>query len=136
MTDTNQTQIKDFMKQFARFQKRWTEPITKDLTYEQALKRFTKAELDDVRKHFQIQNASQLSKAKLAEHIASNQQIVLDNILPYLTTAQYTTIRRAATKGSDSLYTIQGEATWWRFLTLAIPGELDEELELVVPSDL
>lgn len=134
MTQTNQEN--EIMKQFARFQKRWTEPITIDLTYEQALKKFTKAELDDVRRQFQIQNASQLSKPKLAEYIASNQQLVLDGILPYLTTAQYNTIRKAATKGSESLYTVRGEAMWWRFLTLAIPGELDGELELVVPSDL
>lgn len=134
MTPTNQE--KEIINQFAKFQKRWTEPITVDLTYEQALKRFTKAELDDIRRRFQIQNASKLSKAKLAEHIASKHQLILDGILPYLTTTQYNSIRKAAMKGSESLYTTRGEAVWWRFLTLGIPGELDGEFELVVPIDL
>lgn len=134
MTHTNQE--KEIMQQFARFQKKWTEPITVDLTYEQALNRFTKAELDDIRRQFHIQNASKLSKAKLAEHIATKHQLVLDGILPYLTTTQYNSIRKAAEKGSESLYTIRGEAVWWRYLTLGIPGELAGEFELVVPTDL
>lgn len=136
MLKTDANHEKEIIREFARFQKRWTEPITKDLTYEQALKRFTKAELDHIRRQFQIQNASQLSKDKLAAHIASNQQLILGGILPHLTTAQYNTIRKAATNGSESLYTVQGEAIWWRFLTLLIPGDLDGELELIVPLDL
>ncbi|WP_342528185.1 SEC-C domain-containing protein [Chryseomicrobium sp. FSL W7-1435] len=129
--------FQEFKKVFKKFEKQWSQPIDPDIQYREALNRFSKVELDEVRKEIELKNASQLSKAKLGDVLASEKIFVLDNWLPYLTTKQTKTLRKVAGQGRETIEKLQvSDPIWWRMTTLMIPGTVGDEFVMVVPEDL
>lgn len=121
----------------ARINGRRHQPIDPQITIHDALNRYTKKELDEVRKHYELANVSQLSKAQLVDHIVDYKFVMTHSVLLNLTTEQYAVLEKAAREGMVAIEEVgEYHIGWWQRTTFLVPGTVHGKFVLVMPIEL
>lgn len=116
-------------------EKKWA-PIEGELSFQRALERMTKADLDQVRRFANISGVSQLTKPQLIAHLAERHEELFHYSAQLLDRGHYAILQKAAKEGHVDVSPFQTKRMeWWRKSMLFSSGTIGEQFVLVMPKE-
>lgn len=124
----------DFMDQF---EKKFWGKIDAELSFVTCLARFSKFELDNVRRTYRFSGISQLSKKQLIDFLDEKREELLWQTVLLMSEKQFQVLAEMGRKGFVPFSKIGiYPSSWWRERAIIGTGSIDGEKMLVLPVEL
>ncbi len=120
-----------------QFEKKFWGQIDAELTFVTCLARFSKHELDDVRRVYRFSGISHLSKKQLIVYLDEQREELLWQTVLLMSEKQFQVLAEMGRKGFVPFSKIGiYPASWWRERAIIGTGSIDGEKMLVLPVEL